>query len=90
MIGVGVAQSVQWPGQESASGFRFSERGGIFSLRHRVQTGSGPAIQWTLVTPSPGVKRSRGENDRSPLYKAEIKNVWSYTSTSPYAFVAMY
>jgi len=37
---------------------------------------------------SPGIKRPGGEADHSPLPSAEIKSARSYTSTSPYVFMA--
>jgi hypothetical protein len=38
------------------------------------------------VVPSTGVKPKRREADNTP-YCAEVKNMWSYTSTPPYAFM---
>jgi len=37
---------------------------------------------------SPGVKRSGSEADYTPPSSAVVKNVWSYTSTLPYVFMA--
>jgi hypothetical protein len=34
-----------------------------------------------------GLKRPGREADHSPPSSAEVKNAWSYTSTSPYAFM---
>jgi hypothetical protein len=48
----------------------------FFSLRHRVQTGSGPTqphIQWVLGALSLGVKRTGPEADHSPSPSAEVK-----------------
>jgi len=39
---------------------------------------------------SPGVKWPGREADHSPTYNAEVKNAWSYNSTSPYVFMAWY
>jgi hypothetical protein len=36
----------------------------------------------------PGVKRPGREADHSPPATAEIKKIWIYTSTPPYAFMA--
>jgi hypothetical protein len=36
----------------------------------------------------PGVKRTGRENDHSPLTNTEVKKIWIYTSTPPYAFMA--
>jgi hypothetical protein len=53
---------------------------GIFSLRHRVQTGSGdhPA-SYTKGTGvfSPGVKRPERVADYSSPSSTEVKNSWS-------------
>jgi hypothetical protein len=37
---------------------------------------------------SPGVKRPEREIDHSPPASAEVKKMWIYTSTPPYAFMA--
>jgi hypothetical protein len=37
---------------------------------------------------SPEVKRPEHEADHSPPTSAEVKKIWLYTSTSPYAFMA--
>jgi hypothetical protein len=36
----------------------------------------------------PGVKRPGREADHSPPTTAEVKKMWIYTSTPPYAFMA--
>jgi hypothetical protein len=36
----------------------------------------------------PGVKRAVREADHSPPTSAEVKKMWIYTSTPPYAFMA--
>jgi hypothetical protein len=42
-----------------------------------------PPVQGVL-----GVKQLGCEADHSPLSSAEVKNVWSYTSTPQYVFMA--
>jgi hypothetical protein len=42
-------------------------------------------IQWVPRALSPGVKR---QADHSPPTSAEVKKVWIYISTLPYAFMA--
>jgi hypothetical protein len=42
-----------------------------------------PPIQWVPGALSLGVKRPVREADHSPPSSAEVKNAWSYTSTSP-------
>jgi hypothetical protein len=37
---------------------------------------------------SPGVERPGREADYSPATSAEVKKMWIYTSTAPYAFMA--
>jgi len=57
---------------------------GIFCLRHRIQTGSGAhSASCTMGTgiSYPGVKRLGREADHLPPSSAEVKNVWSCTST---------
>jgi hypothetical protein len=64
-----------------------SRRGlGIFLFTTASRTALGPTqppIQWVLGALSLGVKRSGREADHSPPFSAEVKNVWSYTSTPP-------
>jgi hypothetical protein len=72
------------------SGFE-SRKGQEFSLLHVVQTGSG--FHPTSYTMGPGgsfsgVKRPGREADHSPPTSAEVKKMWIYTSTTPYAFMA--
>jgi hypothetical protein len=57
-----------------------------FSLLHVVQTGSGvhPA-SYPMAT---AVKGPGREADHSPPANAEVKKMWNYTSTTPYAFMA--
>jgi hypothetical protein len=45
-----------------------------------------PPIQWVLGALSPGVKWPGREADHSPPTSAEVKKMWIYTSTLPYAF----
>jgi hypothetical protein len=72
------------------SGFE-SRQGQEFSLLHVVQIGSGdhPA-SYPIGTRSSihGVKRQGREADRSPPASVEVKEMWIYTSTPPYAFMA--
>jgi hypothetical protein len=83
----GVAQSVQ----RLATGWTGSE----FECRwaqefYLLQTGSGvhptsyPVVTGSL---SPGVKRPGCEADHSPPSSAQVKKMWIYTSTPPYAFM---
>jgi hypothetical protein len=47
-----------------------------------------PLIQWVLGTLSLGVKRPGRKVDHSAPASAEVKKMWIYTSTPPYAFMA--
>jgi hypothetical protein len=63
----------------------------VFSLLHVVQTGSGVhPTSYPMGTGGsfPGVKRPGRESDHSPPTTAEVKKMWIYTSTPPYAFMA--
>jgi hypothetical protein len=60
----------------------------------RVPVGSRPAlgptkspIQWIPGALSPWVKRPGCEADHSPPASVEVKKIWIYTSTPPYAFM---
>jgi hypothetical protein len=56
----------------------------ICSLRHRIQTDSGPTQSPTRKAPealTPKVKRPGREADHSPPSSAVVKKAWSYTST---------
>jgi hypothetical protein len=47
-----------------------------------------PPIQWLLGVLSRGVKRPGREDDHSRPASAEVKKIWIYTFTPPYAFMA--
>jgi hypothetical protein len=59
------------------------------SPRHpdRLWGPTQPPIQWVPGAFSPGVKRQEREADHSPPTNAEVKKIWTYTSTPPYAFM---
>jgi hypothetical protein len=62
-----------------------------FSLRHRVQTGSGThptSYPMGIERFSPRVKWPGSEVVHSPPSIAEVKNAWNYTSTPLYVFMA--
>jgi hypothetical protein len=54
----------------------------------RLLSATQPPIQWVQEALSPGVKRSGCEADHSPQTRAEVKKIWIYTFTPPYAFMA--
>jgi hypothetical protein len=59
-----------------------------FSTSSRLVLGSTqPPIQRVPGALSPGVERP-GREDHSPPSTAEIEQIWLYTSTSPYVFMA--
>jgi hypothetical protein len=69
-----------------------SRRGlGIFLFTTASSSVLGPTqppIQWVPGALSMGVKRPDREADHSPPSSAESRNVWSYTSTPQYIFMA--
>jgi hypothetical protein len=60
----------------------------LFSTSSKPALGSTqPPIEWVPGALSPGVKRQGREADHSPPTSAEVKKMWIYTSTLPYAFM---
>jgi hypothetical protein len=67
-------------------------KGKSFLYSHSFQTGSRAPhhlVQWVQKAPPSGIKRLGRQADNSSPSSAEVKNVWSYTSTSPYIFMAL-
>jgi hypothetical protein len=61
----------------------------LFSTSFRSALGpTQRPIQWVPQTLLPGIKRSGREADHSPPTSAEVKKMWLYTTTPPYAFMA--
>jgi hypothetical protein len=61
----------------------------LFSTASRPALGpTQPPIQWVPGALSPGIKRQGRETDRSSPTSAEVKKMWIYTSTPPYAFMS--
>jgi hypothetical protein len=61
----------------------------MFSTSSRPALGSTqPPFQWVPGALSPEIKRPGREADHSPPASAEVKKMWIYTSTAPYAFMA--
>jgi hypothetical protein len=61
----------------------------FFSTVSRPALGpTQPPIQWVLGSFSPGLKQLGCEADHSPISSAKVKNVWHYTSTPQYVFMA--
>jgi hypothetical protein len=83
-----------------ATGYQLNDRGvrvrfpvgsRIFSSPSRPDLFWGPSNllsngYWGLFTR--GLKRPECEADHSPPSRAEVKRMWIYTSTPPYAFMA--
>jgi hypothetical protein len=60
----------------------------LFSKSSRLALRSTqPPIQWVPGALSTGVKQLGREVDHSPPTSAEVKKMWIYTSTPPYAFM---
>jgi hypothetical protein len=82
----------------TATGYGLDDRGvgvrvpvgsRIFSTSSRPALGpTQPAIQWVPGALSPGIKRQERETDYSSPTSAEVKKIWIYASTPPYAFMA--
>jgi hypothetical protein len=82
-----------------ATGYGLDDRGGrssspgrvknfLFSTSSRPALGSTqPPIQWVPGALSPKVKRPGREANHSPPLNAEVKKMWIYTFTPPYAFM---
>jgi hypothetical protein len=63
----------------------------VFSTASRSRPALGPTqppMQWVLRALYPRVKRQGREADHSPQDSAEVKKMWIYTSTPPYALMA--
>jgi hypothetical protein len=72
-------------------GFESQQGAGNFSLHRQDRLALGPTqlpIQLVPGALSLGVKWPELEADHSPPSIAEVKNMWSYTSTPHYAFMA--
>jgi hypothetical protein len=60
----------------------------LFSMTYRPTLGpTQPPIQWVPDALFPRVKRQGREADHSPPASVEVKKMWIYTSTPPYAFM---
>jgi hypothetical protein len=72
-------------------GFESWQGLGIFLFttvsRPVLRTTQSP-IQWVPGALSLGVKQPEREADHSPQSDVQVKNVWSYTSTLQYVFMA--
>jgi hypothetical protein len=61
----------------------------LFSTSSTLDLGpTQPPIQWVPGALSPAVRRPGREADHSPAASAEVKKMWIYRSTPPYAFMA--
>ena len=69
------------PGSESCQ--RYSP-----SLSQVLRPSLEPIIQQAPSTPPP-LKCPVRKGDHSPLHRADVKNMWSYTSTSPYSYLVL-
>jgi hypothetical protein len=74
-----------------ATGYALDDQG--VGVRVRVWsriffTSTQPPIKWVPGAVSPAVKRPGREADHSSPTSAEVKKMWIYTSTPPYAFMA--
>jgi hypothetical protein len=61
----------------------------LFSMSSRPALGfTQSTIQWVLGALSPGVKRPVREANHSSPASAEVKKIWIFAGTPPYAFMA--
>jgi hypothetical protein len=75
------------------SGFYSLQGLGIFLFTSASRPALGPTqppIQWVPGALSLGVKGTGREDNHLHPSRAEVKNAWSYTSVSPYVFMAWY
>jgi hypothetical protein len=85
VLGIATGYGLDDRGVEVQVGWRIF----LFSTSSRSDLGSTqPPIQWLTGALPPGVKRPGREADHSPPASAEVKKMWIYTSTLPYAFMA--
>jgi hypothetical protein len=85
----GIAQWFALGYQLVDSGFKSWQGLGIFlftTASRPALVPSQPPVQLVPGNPSLGVKRQGCDIDHSPPSSADVKNAWSYTSTSQYAF----
>jgi hypothetical protein len=77
-----------WKSERSEFESQFGQQ---FSLLQIVQNSSGvypTSYAMDIGSSFLGVERPGREVDHSPLASAEVKKMWTYTSTTPYAFMA--
>jgi hypothetical protein len=85
-------------GADIATGCRLDDRGvrvrvpvgsKVFSISSRPALGlTQTPIQWVTGALSPEVKQPGREADHSAPTSVEVKKIWIYTSTPPYALRA--
>jgi hypothetical protein len=87
LVGIATAYGLndRWVGVRVPVGSRI-----FFSPSHPDPSmGSAqPPIQLVTGAVSPGVKRPGSKADHSPPISVEVKKMWIYTFTPPYAFIA--
>jgi hypothetical protein len=82
----GVAQSIYWLDygmDERWTGVRF-----LAGSSDCLLTTTQPPIKWIPGVLSSEVKRLGIETDHEPTSSVDVENLWSYTSTIKYVFVA--
>jgi len=84
--GIGVAQWVQWLGYGLNT--RSSIPGGGSPPRPPALMSVNLTVQWLLGSLITGIKLSGLRADHLSPYSANVKNAWSYISTSPYFCMA--
>jgi hypothetical protein len=88
VVGIATGYGPDW-GVEGRSSSPGKVKNFLFSTSSRTALGlTQPPIQWVPGALSPAVKRLEREADHSPPTSAEATQMWIYTSTPPYAFMA--
>jgi hypothetical protein len=86
-VGIATGYGLDGRGDRSSSPDRVKNF--LFSTSSRPALGpTPPPIQWVPGALSREVKRQGREADHSPPTSTEVKKLWTYTSTLPYAFRA--
>jgi hypothetical protein len=88
-VQVGAGTSLGAGGLRGRSSSRGRVKNFLFPTSSKTALGPmQPPIQWVSGALSPGEKLQRREADHSPPASAEVKKIWIYISTTPYAFMA--
>jgi hypothetical protein len=86
IVGIAIGYGLDDGDRSSSSG---RVKNFLFSMSSTPALGfTQPPIQWGTGVSFPGVKRPGREADHSLPSSAQVKKLWTYTSTPPYACMA--